>query len=163
MNNKLDSKNMFSNICENVSCGYNDDTGYCFKNIDPKKQQSHKCFCNISTGQCKKVKPNPELGKQISINSSKQVGDVALSSFKLKECNLKGFGKIHLRDIKSCYPLPPTSGLKYGVLKKNRDCVVYNNSYFYEIELIGEELCVYLENYKILIKSLKNCKLKTIE
>lgn len=154
---------MYSNICENVKCTFNPKTNFCYKNkrkTNSKSIQNQLCFCNHETGRCIKQKTNDLLKKKIIKPDIINIDNLYLTDIKLRSCYLKGFGWIYLKSLKKCYPLPPESQLNYGILKRDKSCIVYNgNYYFFPIEKKEDDLIIYLNNYKILIKSLKKCRL----
>jgi hypothetical protein len=165
--------NIYSNICENVKCGKNKKTNFC-NNINLKKNKNKyiiptdECICNLETARCIQkdsqylkqdidIKNQIETKKRIKINKDK---DIFLTSLTPKICHLEGFGNTTLQSIKSTYPLPKDINLKYGILRKSRECIVFNRNYeYYDIKYLNEDLIIFLNNYKILIKSLKNSKL----
>lgn len=152
---------MYSNICENTKCFYNSETKFCNKNKKKSRssKQDHLCFCNPESGRCIKKLDNLSKNK-INRRESIDVNGLSLTSIKLMEGFLEGFGWTYLKNLNKCYPLPPSSGLTYGILKTNTSFIVYNsNFYYYPIERIDNDLVIYLNNYKILIKSLKKCRL----
>ena len=153
---------MYSNICENIKCSYNPKTDFCNKISKDKhiKPQKQACFCNHETGRCIKAKRDKENENKIITPRIIKINETYLTDVSLIEGILEGYGKTYLKSIKKCYPLPPKSQLTYGVLKKTNKFVAYNkNYYYYPIEKKDKDLIIYLDNYKILIKSLKKCSL----
>ena len=159
---------MYSNICEKTKCYLNNDTGYCKKGKIQSAVDIDKCFCNINTGRCNKIKPTSDLKKKLTSKKIFKLDESLLSTIKPNYCFLNGFGKTFIEDIKKCYPLPTSSGLKYGVLKKDDlgdryKGIAYDRNYkFYHIKLTDNDLIIYLPTYKILIKKMKRCRLRSI-
>ena len=153
---------MYSNICENVKCSFNPKTKFCIKDKNNKNNDKKKklFFFNNETGRCIKQNIDNELEDKIIKPNTFEIQNVSFTDISLKEGLVKGFGWTYLKSINKCYPLPPKSQLHYGILNKNKNIIVYNNNfYYYPIEKIENDLIIYLNNYKILIKSLKKCRL----
>ena len=155
---------MYSNICKNTKCGLNNSTGFCKKIKKGNLEDSINCFCNLNTGRCIKQINNKNKQK-IEFKTIIKRNDLEFTSLKKLKCYLNGFGTIYLDNLKDCYPLPRSSSLTYGILKRHyrgikNNSIVYDKNYkFYEIEYINNNIIIYLDNYEILIESSKNCKL----
>lgn len=159
---------MFSNICQNTKCSLNNNTGYCKKIRKANEKESYECYCNLLSGRCVKKKKHNIDNNIYTGQETLKINDIILTSIKKKKSNLPGFGITYFNLIKECFPLPKSSGLSYGILKRPIDnienkCIVYDPNYkYYEIKYIDNNLIIDLINYKILIRSSKYCKLLNI-
>ena len=160
---------MYSNICEKTKCSFNNYTGYCKKIKKANIKESYQCFCNLRSGRCiKKKKLNEKAYNIISEKKKIKIDNITITSIGKRRCTLDGFGKTYLSIVKDCFPLPKSSGLIYGILKRPIDnienkCIVYDQNYkYYNIKYENNNLIINLMDYKILIQSSKNCKLLNI-
>ena len=160
MKNKI---KLYGNICKNINCGLNNDTEYCARK-NKKSNKSSKCLCNIESSRCVMKKKNKDFLKNIEIREKKIITGLSFSKTQLKKCfiidtdNSKYW--FYLKQIKKCFPLPNDTNLKYGILKYNRELIVYNdNNRYYHLRLVGSNLSILIDNYEILVVSLNDCNL----
>ena len=155
---------MYSNICQNTVCNFNKTTKFCHKVEKAGKNNHHheKCFCNLESGRCikKKNKTNQDIDRPDTI----EISGLKLTDVKLRIGYLEGHGLTYLKSLQRCFPLPESSGLSYGILRDDKSFIVFTeNNYFYRIKKQEGDLIIYLDNYEILIKSLKKCRLIKIK
>lgn len=159
---------MYSNICENTKCSLNSKTGFCKKIKKANTKESYECFCSLLSGRCIKKKKDNVYENKIYHKKTVKIDNINITSISKKKCIIPGFGVTFISKVKDCFPLPSSSGLNYGILKKSEDnienkCIVYDKNYkFYDISYLNHNLIIDLINYKILIQSSKYCKLLSI-
>lgn len=153
---------IYGNICNNINCGINN-TSYCVE-VNDKKKKNNKCICNLETAHCVLKKHNKDFLKQIDEREKKNIRGYTFSTTKLKQCyiiNKHGRKEwYYLKQIKRCFPLPKNTYLKYGILKYDRQLIVYNdNDKYYKLKLENDGLIIKVNRFEVYIPSLKGCNL----